>query len=478
MKYILSIILVTGEILLNAQVTETLRFKNDFELLKTVISQTHPSLYRFTPQEKFQETLDSLDAVFENDVTELQFFQIVSKVESLVRESHFHIYPPEQLMENALKSHLFPFTVRVGDDRLLVTSSSSKSYEDLVGSEILAINGKSISTILNIMANSAGLKSGFNLEGFRNKLSHFHNFSLAYYFYADTTGRFDIKYFNEDGTEGNASITGSGQNLNQTEFPKFPEEPVPPFHLEIDEQSDIAVLRITTFAHWVIDLEVKDYLKFFRESFKTLQRKAIETLIIDVRGNRGGNEMIAAELLTYFINEDFKVYRYAKAGTLDFSFIADSLVSEKLELEPEWVVKTDSAYYIKENGMEVLKTYEVRKKDHFDGDVYMLSDGGSRSATNTFLSLAKTYKAATIVGTESGGVFEDVDNGYGLKFTLPYSKIKVNCPVMSLKIDAKNGDRLKGVAPDHPVEPTRQDILGSSDRQLEYTYELIRKSKR
>ncbi len=459
----------------SAQELDTSSFKKDFEILKTVLTEIHPSLYRFTPKERFQEVLDSIDVVLNQDVTPLQFFRIASKVESLVRESHFYIEPSDQLLQASLTSNLFPFDVWIEDEKLIITKSNSEKYADFIGLDIRAINGKPVSRILQIIENSAGLKSGFNNAALKDKLSQFNNFSLAYYFYVDTSSQFEIEYLDSNNSQAKSLISGTQYSSNQEVFPKFHEESNPPFHLQINEEKSIAKLMVSTFAHWTVSLTLKDYQKFFKDCFELINRKKIRSLIIDVRSNRGGNDINAAELLSYFIKEDFKVYRYAKTKTLDFDQIDKLVDFEKSYLIPKWFSKTDSGFYLKEKKFEFLKTHQVKKKNHFDGNVYILSGGGSRSATNSFLALAKTYKLASIIGTESGGVFEDVDNGYGIKFTLPYSKIKVNCPFMSMKLSSENGDRTRGVRPHYLVPKSKQDILGNSDSQLTFTYNLIKK---
>ena len=486
MKSIFLVIIILVNSNLDGQIKAgTSNYQNDFIIFKTALLETHPSPYRFTPKEKFHQELDSIEHLLENGTTDLQFFRMLSKAGSMIRESHFKIKPSDNLMKAVLNERLFPFSVQVWNERLIITKSRSEQYANYIGLEVQAINGKSISSILQIMESSTGLKSGYNNSGLKNKLSYFNNFSLAYHLYVDSTSQFQMEYLDRDNSFKKSSIKGVSGNIDQKIFPKLPDEPKPPFHFQIDEENSIAKLKITTFAYWAVSLTNKDYIRFFKDCFKSINNKQVKTLIIDVRDNRGGVAIIGAELLTYLMNEDFKIYKYVKTKTLDFNyttklpFFTQFTFPEYFYLYPKnYYLKTGSVYYLKEKKFDFLKTYKVKKKNHFDGNVYILSNGGSRSATNVFLALVKSYRVGTIVGTESGGVYEDVDGGlWPLKLTLPHSKINVSFPLWSMKINSKNGDKLRGVIPNHLVYKGKLNVLENRDPQLEYTYELIKKNR-
>ena len=126
-----------------------------------------------------------------------------------------------------------------------------------------------------------------------------------------------------------------------------------------------------------------------------------------------------------------------KAKTLDFDY--DLPNATKIHFSKNDYLNTDSGYFkIKD---DVLSAFSPKNKNHFNGKVYALSNGGSRSAASTMLALIRTYRVGTIIGQESGGVYEDVD------LTLPYSGIQLNFPTWSFKIKSSNGDRLRGVIP-------------------------------
>ncbi len=252
----------------------------------------------------------------------------------------------------------------------------------------------------------------------------------------------------------------------------MPAEPMPPMHFQIDAEKGLAIMKITTFAYWVVDKSIKDYADFFEESFEKLEKQDIKHLIIDIRNNRVGEEMIGAELLTYLINTDFEIYKFGKANTLDFSYTNKLPKANKIKLPKKHYVKTDSGYILQKG--DFLRTFQPKTSNKFSGQVYVLSNNRCWSAANNFLALVKTHQVATIIGQESGGSFEDVDGRQRVNFTLPYSKMKVSYPVWSFRIDSKGGDRLRGVVPDHIITRSLEDLISKNDVELSFTYQLIK----
>lgn len=453
--------------------SQSLSFKSDFEIFKTALIETHPSLYRFTPEERYDIVFDSVESRL-TGISELQFFQALSKISSLIREGHSYVRPSDKLLQDTRNEELLPFSAWVTDDRLILRESRVPEYNHLVNAEVLSINGCKISSIVKKIDLSTGSKSAFNNSALKSMLSEYHNFAFAYYFFVDTASNFKLEYRLPDNRTGTAEIKGSDNQLEGAVYPMMPPEPTPPFYFQIDEKSETAYLKITTFAYWMVSCSKKDYIKFFKRCFKSINEEGVKYLIIDVRGNRGGEEMMGAELLSYLIDGDFKLYKYGKAKTLDFGFTNNLPASNEIKLSRRHHLKTDSGYVIK--NVRFLKTYHPQKSNRFEGKVYVLSNGRCGSAANTFLALVKSHKVGVIIGQESGGAYKDVDGRHRISFTLPYSGINVGYPAWSFKIDSENGDKFRGIMPDYSINRSHLDIISDRDVELEFTYELIGKS--
>lgn len=441
-------------------------FQNDFRIFKKALLETHPSLYRFTPKEYFDKKFDSIENRLQTEVTELEFFRMLSEVEALIREVHSFVRPSPKLKEQMRKAKLFPFDVHFIENRLFIKKSRVGDYKNLEDHEILEINGKKISSLLQKLEQATGYKSGYNNSFLKYKLSQFNNFSFFYYLYLDTTGEFKITYQDAENNTNKIAVVGTNNNLNKAKFPQRKEETLPPFSLEIDEAKCLAKMKITTFAYWIVGMKPKDYSEFFESSFEKIAEKNIKTLIIDVRGNSGGEEKIAVDLLTYLSKKEIITYNYIRTKTLDYGYTNKLSEGTKIKFKERNFTKTDSFFYLKKD--KALQPNAPKVKNCFDGKVYILQNGGCASATNIFLDLAKSYQLATLVGTESGGVHQYVDGIWHVKFTLPYSKVEVYYPAWSMKINANNGLKNRGILPNIKIiEPKDENT------QLEKLYNII-----
>ncbi|BDD12080.1 hypothetical protein FUAX_45120 (plasmid) [Fulvitalea axinellae] len=453
--------------------TDSISYKNDLAIYKKTLEETHPSLYRFSSKEKFDSLFNLTKSNLDKKTTELDFFRAISKLSSLVREGHSYIQPTKSLSSSIQNKSLFPFSVLVEDSCITVQDSRSAELAYLKKAVIYSINGQSVKSILKSLSESTCMVSAFNNSGLKSRLSLYNNFAFAYYYFIDTTSTFNIDFrLISDNKIRTATIEGSSAQLSGKNYPQLPADPIPPFSLEINEQRSTAIMSISTFAYWAVGKKIKDYSKFFKKSFTSIQNQKIKNLIIDVRGNRGGEEMIAGELLTYLIDYEFRIYKYSKANSLEFDFINSLPNSNQIKLSKSNYIVSDSGFVMKR--ADFLKEYVPQKKNQFKGNVYLLSNGICASACHIFLALIKTHKVGKIIGQESGGAFEDVDGRQRIKFTLPYSKIFVSYPTWAMKLNTSGGDKRRGVIPDYEVFPTIEDIALGKDVEMELALKLIR----
>jgi C-terminal processing protease CtpA/Prc len=195
-------------------------------------------------------------------------------------------------------------------------------------------------------------------------------------------------------------------------------------------------------------------------------------LIIDVRSNGGGDAGLSTLLTRYIIDHPFK--------------LADSLYTIKPPSEYKkyiqksfWhgllvsVVTTkgkDDKYHFR----YFEKHYNSpKKKNHYDGQVYILIGGNSFSATTLFAGDLKGQKNVTLVGEETGGgyygntawIIPDVTlPNTGLRFRLPRFRMVIN------KDRIKNG---RGIMPDVWAIPSVEAIRDGVDFKAMKVKELM-----
>ena len=118
------------------------------------------------------------------------------------------------------------------------------------------------------------------------------------------------------------------------------------------------------------------------------------------------------------------------------------------------------------------KYFKPKEKNHFDGQVYILTGGNTFSAASLVTKALKGQENVLVVGEETGGgaygntawVIPDV--------TLPNSKVRFRLPLFRLVID-KEEKKGFGVVPDIESLPTVEAIRKNEDFKMDKVRELI-----
>jgi C-terminal processing protease CtpA/Prc len=163
-----------------------------------------------------------------------------------------------------------------------------------------------------------------------------------------------------------------------------------------------------------------------------------KSLILDLRGNSGGRTDIADRLISYFFDYEVKVG--------DFKFRHDV---KTLKIKP-------------------------RKGKIFTGDLLVLVDSQSSSASEIFARLVQLEKRGIVVGDRSAGhVMQSRRYGYMLKES--GDLILYGLSITDADIVMTDGKSLEwvGLVPDKVVLPTSDDIRNQRDPALAYAASLV-----
>lgn len=165
--------------------------------------------------------------------------------------------------------------------------------------------------------------------------------------------------------------------------------------------------------------------------------RSFKALVIDLRGNGGGYVKALERLTGYFFDKDMK--------------IAD--VKGRKEEKPS-----------------IAKT---RGGDIFKGQLVVLIDSESLSASEAFARVIQLEKRGTVVGDRSGGAVMQskyFDHQSGVGSVLYYgASITVSDLIMS---DGKSLEKV-GVTPDETKLPSGADLAAQSDPVLAYALSLV-----
>src|SRR5690606_30237588 len=121
--------------------------------------------------------------------------------------------------------------------------------------------------------------------------------------------------------------------------------------------------------------------------------------------------------------------------------------------------------------------FKPKKKDHFDGEVYVLTGGNSFSATTLFASALAKQDNVTIVGEETGGAAYGNSAWLIPDVTLPETGVRFRLPLFRLVINKNTPKNGLGVQPEVDAPPTVEAVRRSRDFKVEKALELIQQDK-
>lgn len=236
-----------------------------------------------------------------------------------------------------------------------------------------------------------------------------------------------------------------------------------------------AYLKVTSFAVYNKDFNWRNFLD---SAFREITEKNAQHLILDIRGNEGGETEIVEYLLRKILQSPITVpapYTVVNYKRLPKELEANVTTWSKLPYHWGATVEPlpNGQYRMKERYSGRAQTYEPAK-DNFRGQSYLLIDAENSSATQIMATYAKKYKLATLIGQETGGNQRGLNGGYIFFHRLPNTKVEIDLPLLSINLfpvteETPNG----GIQPDVFVQKNVADFINGVDTELAATMALI-----
>jgi len=455
--------------------------KRDFTNLHNSLKSSYPSLYRYHSVDYIDKNYSQALKALENEMSLIDFYKATSSYISKIGDGHMKIELPayfKDLYDEKLRK--LPFKFKVTGEIAFI--SENYSQNDLLnGARIISINGKSFQRIVHEMTDLIS-SDGYNLTG-------------KYYRISDD---FDFYYSLISGFSENVSIDiipKGQQEVQQINIPLLADREIQKMKSHkktvrnnksfgYQVKNKVGILTISTFNH------AEGFQEFVDESFKKLAASNIDKLILDFRGNGGGEETNAIHLYSYLTSKPFKYYdRYEvnvdpnkkvnQETTLvsyeTLNFFADISSMDKMgrpiivDFQPLDDLLINPEIWL-----------EPKTENRFDGQIVVLIDGGSFSATSEICAIMARDRRAIFVGTETGGGFDGNTSGIYDQITLPNSRLKVKIPLIKYVSSTKNFKFMfgRGVLPDYALTKD-QTIPGNNenDRLLNFGIELLNSKK-
>jgi C-terminal processing protease CtpA/Prc len=204
--------------------------------------------------------------------------------------------------------------------------------------------------------------------------------------------------------------------------------------LKLLPENMAALLTINTFAYYD---RVSMFRAFIDSTFKVIRDQNIKNLILDLRGNDGGDPFCSSYVLSYLEQEPVPYFAHPYGRYTD---LADPIPVAA---------------------------------NNFTGNLYTLIDGSGFSTTGHFCALLKYHQIGKFVGSETGATY--TCTGSVRYVDLAHTKLILGTARKRRYTAAvKNMDRTRGIIPNYQIEQSQRDIIEGRDTVLEYVLNLIR----
>jgi hypothetical protein len=457
------------------------QLQQDFHYFRSILEESHPSLYWFTPKDSMNYYFEAGYRSLTDSMTEPQFKNVLSYVTSKIRCGHTNIRYSKQYNNylDTVKVPVFPLHLKVMPGSASVVVNLNRRDSILRrGTIITGINGWRMNKLTDTLFNYIS-GDGNALNGKYQTLSNPGSFGSFYRNVMGLTDTFTVTYLDSTGTEHETVIpvfdpNTIARNRSSTAKPsgKPPrQEPRAPMlngarNVQIDTTLSSAYMVVNTFGR---DNKLRS---FFRRSFREFKKQHIQHLVVDVRANGGGDAGLSTKLTRYLADKKFKL-----ADSL-YAIRRTSHYRRFIQWQPAyWVMMKfvtnkhrDGLYHF---GYFERHYFKPKKKNHFDGDIYIITGGNSFSATTLFAGVLKGQSNVKIVGEETGGGSYGNTAWMMPDVILPNSQIRFRLPKFRLVMNSAMVKDGRGVMPDIEAAPTAETIRLGIDPKVEMVRKMI-----
>ena len=469
--------------------------RKDLEVLHQAFKEAHPGFYWYTNQTSFEQKFDSIRKLLTHPMNELAFYRLVRPIVVDVNCGHTQLYTSIKFRNHfRKKSRYFPLKLKFINNKAYIQQNYSKDSTIQLGAEVVSINEQPIQKVIQMLFRYTP-SDGYNTTYKYRILDQ--DFSTYYPFYVNAkVDTFQVTYRVES---ANKLRTHKLPSMNRREYRrairelKGSEKPALSFRIIGEEEEEIAgnskanndellkkarvgILTIRSFQNNTLRKQGFSFSQYMRNTFRTIRKRKVKNLIIDLRENSGGTVRNGILLYSYLTRRKFKYFNYEKVTTnRPYTFMRYVNTYRSRMVNNKLLVKTDSGYYISNKLHYNLKTHRP-SKNHYKRNLYILINGRSFSATTQFASLVHSKRRATFIGEETGGGYKGCTAGRTCYINLPHTKMRLKIPLIKYSNAVSQAYNTKGhgIMPDYELQPKINDLLKGVDTELEYTLDLIR----
>lgn len=441
----------------------------DLDSLYQNLQRAHYNLYLNTPKPVYDKAYQKLRASIKDSMTLLEANRRLQPFTALCGLAHCTIaYPFMPVYGEYVEKGgtLFPADISINQGHIQIAYNYSSDTTFNAGDELLSINNIPAADILDGIYHYL---SGEN-EYFKNTLVDLLHFPRLYWLVYGTSSSYKLVLKKINGDQYTTTVNAVPAMSFEEKSAALPSvfDPGRSFRL----MGNVAYLHPGAFSNANSDgntseqktFEKGEFLSFLDASFATLRKSSCTKLLIDLRGNPGGDNSFSDAMIAYFAHTPFAFCsRFSvRTSALTKSFWKDVQDSTLRELRTKILNKPDGEIF----DIAIKKVNPKADSLRFKGNVFVLIDRYSYSNAVTTAATIQDYKWGVLMGEPTA----DVPTTYAAihEFKLPHTQMSVSYPKAFMV--RPNGDRTaKGVQPDIIIKKTP----GAADDVLQQALKWI-----
>ncbi len=399
--------------------------QKDFARFREALEEDHCCLYEMTEKAEMDALFDQQNSLLTRPMQPHEFYMVLAPISARIGCGHSSLWMSQAYWTYA-QGKLLPLELQMMDGYAVVTGYSGAEQPVPLGSIVLELDGRPMKELV------AELAAEYSADAFNE---HFRISQVA--------RRFPMLYARRYGLRGaynvNYALPGrktSADALLRGTNPEDVAENIwgePKLEFELREQQSLAILTINSFGYYD---RVPFFTGFIDSCFQVIKKHGVRNLVLDLRGNDGGDPFCAAPLFSYL--ED-KPYPYFAAEYGKYARLAEPVP-------------------VAENA--------------FRGNLITLIDGRCFSTTGHLVALLKYHGIGRLVGSETGGTY--ICNAATDELHLSNSRLMQFVSRSSFAAAVKNMDRKHGVQPEIEVRQHYKEYLAGRDSVMERALSLAK----
>lgn len=502
----------------NRKLAETKNPKDlqeDVDYLYRKLQTYHPQLYWYISKKDLDYKFDSLKSSITEPMTSREFFYKVAPVVSSIKQGHtrmFQLTKDFKFKEkDSLKLKEFGYTpfakMKFGifDNKLYILKNDSWNKDIKTGTEVVSVNGIKAQQLLDKYRQT--ITADGYVSTFKDRMlgNRFHSFFYGDFDFTDSL-TCELRYNDTlrtallkrvaplDTTKSKTNVKAPKAKLTVAQRDSARSERKKRLYLGYNSSdsaysknltiyksdSSIAIMKLNDFTGG-------QYEKFYKNSFKKLDSLKIKTLVIDLRNNTGGSLFDSRCLYSYLADTNFRFIEKMEVTTpksmLFTTYFKGVPLVVDLFILPFYPIyftyalshmsKGDNGKYYFRLGKKIEKPKEPR----FRGQVYVLINGSSFSASCIISSNLRSSKRVFFVGEETGGTFNGNVAGRMHLFELPNSKLNARIGLLCMRPEHQVEQEGRGIIPDVSIIPSLDDVLKGNDPELNWIINKVQQER-